>query len=372
MRLRQLVLLLLLVIALPRVGRAEEKGFTSAKVCGACHVAIHEGWKDSMHANAVTDPIFYPIFLETSKETGGESDASCLSCHAPTTRLTKDWQLKDPLTREGVTCDFCHSIRKVTLGARDPFTVVPGKDKWGPLQGVSSPAHPASYSELFKKSELCGGCHEFANERGVPIFETYSEWKKSPQAKEGKVCQTCHMPEIAGLVVPTKVKPTNEIYINSHEAAGGHFVEQLKKAVTVKLEEVARSGEKAHAAVRLENVGSGHKVPTGLPTRKLVLRFQAVSGGVPIYSEERIFQKVVQNQKGEVITRDSDLFLHAARIREDNRLEPMKPRVEHFSFLVPEGRPIEIEARLYYLYQPRLIQETEMKVELGKEKAVVP
>ena len=325
-----------------------------------------------MHANAVPDPVFYPIFLETSRETGGKSDALCLSCHAPTTRVTKDWQMKDPISREGVTCDFCHSIRGVKLGAPDPFDLVPGKTKWGPLKETVSPVHQTAYSEVHEKSELCGGCHDYSNARGVPILETYSEWRKSPQAQEGKVCQTCHMPPVAGLVVPPKVKPTKEVYINSHEAAGGHSIEQVRKAISVKMEGVARTGDKVHAVVRLENVGSGHKVPTGLPTRKLVLRFQASSGGVPVYSEERVFQKVVLNEKGEVISRDSDVFLHAARIQSDNRLEPRKPRSEHFTFLAPEGKAVELEALVYYLYQPRLIQETEMKVELGKEKAVVP
>ena len=45
---------------------------------------------------------------------------------------------------------------------------------------------------------------------------------------------------------------------------------------------------------------------------------------------------------------------------------------EHFSFFAPEDRPIEVSAEVYYLYQPRLIQETEMKMELGKERKVIP
>ena len=358
--------------ALAESARLSKTGFTSAAVCGQCHMAIHKGWEGSMHANAVTDPVFYSIFLETSRETGGKSDALCLSCHSPTTRLTQDLKMKEPLAQEGVVCDFCHSIRSVKLGAPDPFVVTPGETKWGPLKNISSPAHQTAYSELFEKSELCGGCHNFNNERGVPILETYTEWTKSPQAQEGKNCQTCHMPSIEGMVVPPKVKPTKEIYINSHEAAGGHSIEQVKKAVTIKIEDLKRLDDKVHAVVRLENVGSGHKVPTGLPTRKLILKFQANSGGVPIYSEERIFQKVLLNEKGEIITKDSDLFLHATKIKEDNRLEPRKPRLEDFTFFVPEGKLVEIEAKIYYLYQPRLIQETEMRVDLGTEKAVIP
>ncbi|MBI2982325.1 MAG: hypothetical protein HYY44_08595, partial [Deltaproteobacteria bacterium] len=119
--------------------KISEKGFTSAKVCGECHQAIYKGWKESMHANAVKDPIFYPIFLEASQRTAGKSDALCLSCHAPTTRLTKDYRLDSPITSEGVTCDFCHSVRGVRLNEPDPFVIEKTKKKWGPLKDIASP-----------------------------------------------------------------------------------------------------------------------------------------------------------------------------------------------------------------------------------------
>ncbi|MBI1909484.1 MAG: hypothetical protein HYS22_04885 [Deltaproteobacteria bacterium] len=354
-----------------------KEGFTSAKVCGECHVAIYEGWKESMHANAVTDPVFYPIFLETSRQTGGQTDFLCLSCHAPTVRQTRDTHLTNPITLEGVTCDFCHSVTESKPGAADPLTVVIGKKKWGPLKGITSPAHEVSYSDLFEQSRLCGSCHEYTNKNGAPLFETFSEWQKSPQAKgaspkEGKTCQSCHMPPLKGLVVPPRVKPTQEIYINSHEAAGGHSIEQVRKAVTLRIGESRREGDKIHATVYLENVGSGHKVPTGMPTRKLVLRLQAFVGGAPLYAAERIFQKILVDKKGEVITKDADLFLKAVKVSQDNRLEPGEVRAEDFTFYAPEGKKIEIRLSLYYLYQPRIIHETEMKVILGEEKTTLP
>ncbi len=352
--------------------RLAETGFTSAKVCGECHVAIYEGWKESLHANAVSDPVFYSIFLETSRQTKGASDTLCLSCHAPTVRVTKDTRLDNPLTQEGVTCDFCHSVTGVKPGSAEPYSVVTGRRKSGPLKGTTSPVHETAYSDLYEKAELCGGCHEYTNAKGAPILETYSEWKQGPYAKEGKSCQTCHMPPLKELVVPPRVQPTKEIYINSHEAAGGHFAETVKKAVILRLGEVRRDGEKIHAVVRLENVGSGHKVPTGLPTRRLVLTLQALVGGTPLYSEERVFEKVLVDAKGAKVTKDADLFLTAVKVIRDNRLEPRKPREEHFSFYAPEGKRVDLRVSAYYLYQPRIIQETEMKVEIGSEETVLP
>lgn len=379
MKTKFLFLPILLFLSAPVT--AEEKqpalkreGFTPAKVCGECHAAIYKGWKQSMHAQAVSDPVFYPIFLETSLQTGGKSNALCLSCHAPTTRFTRDWELKNELTKEGVTCDFCHSTKNVNLTSHglSEFELTGDNTKMGPLKGVESPFHQTAYSKLHEESRFCAGCHEYTNERGVPILETYSEWTKSPQASEGKVCQNCHMPEIAGQVVLPKVKPTDEIYINSHEAAGGHFVDQVRKAVLVELGEVSRDKDKVHAMVKITNVGAGHKMPTGLPTRKLVLYFKAVSGGMHVFSAERIFQKVLANEKGEVIIKDGDVFLNAYKVASDNRIEPKKKVEEHFSFYAPENKPIEITAEVYYLYQPRLIQETEMKIQLSREKRVVP
>ena len=33
-------------------------GYTSARVCGECHTDIHSTWKNSLHAFAITDPLF--------------------------------------------------------------------------------------------------------------------------------------------------------------------------------------------------------------------------------------------------------------------------------------------------------------------------
>ncbi|MBI2067722.1 MAG: hypothetical protein HYW02_05995 [Deltaproteobacteria bacterium] len=368
---------ILLLLAIPswgeeRSSKLKERGFTSAKVCGECHEAIYEGWKGSMHANAVSDPIFYPIFIETSRETRGKSDSLCLSCHAPFSRLIKGQDIEEPMIQQGVSCDFCHRVREVRLGAKDPFVLELTQKKWGPLKGISSPFHPIESAPHFEKSVFCAGCHEYTNDLGAPIFETYSEWRESSFGREGRECQSCHMPAIEGSPVPLRVKPVKEVYINSHEAVGGHSIEQVKKAVEITIGEARRSGDKVHAVVRLKNVGSGHKVPTGMPTRKLILQLQVTSGGTTLVSEERIYQKIMVDKAGNRITRDSDLFLKAFKVKEDNRLKPGEEKIEHFTFFVPQERALEISARLYYLYQPRLIQETEMRVDLGGGSLILP
>lgn len=365
-----LIFCLYCLFLLVSVVRAETelRDFTSAKVCGTCHEAIYQGWKDSMHANSVKDPIFTEAFRQVSRETGGKTDALCLSCHAPTTRFTQDIGKEDPLTQEGITCDFCHSIKEIRLGEKNPFVLGAIQEKWGPLAGVSSPAHECRHSPIHEQAEFCATCHEFSNEHGVAILETYSEWKAGPYPKEGKTCQTCHMPKMEGQIVPPRVKPIKETYINSHEAAGGHSIETVKKAVTLEVGEIKRHQDKIHAVVTLENTGSGHKVPTGIPTRKLVLTVKAFLGNNEFYSEKRVFQKVVLDKAGQEITHDADLFTKTASIKEDTRLAPRKVREEHFSFLAPEGMPVILEAELYYSYQPAQISGQEMKVVMSKKR----
>jgi hypothetical protein len=51
--------------------------------------------------------------------------------------------------------------------------------------------------KFFESSEFCARCHQFANDSGVngkPLENTFIEWQSSPQAAQGQVCQSCHMP----------------------------------------------------------------------------------------------------------------------------------------------------------------------------------
>ena len=51
-------------------------GFTSARVCGECHVGIYDSWKNSLHGFSVTDPIFDTAFMQASKKEEMRPDAS--------------------------------------------------------------------------------------------------------------------------------------------------------------------------------------------------------------------------------------------------------------------------------------------------------
>ena len=143
-------------------------GWTSAAVCGECHQAIHAVWSQSLHSKSWVNPVFQAGYQRTIDRYGKTKAQLCLTCHAPTVRFTEDYGVQQPITAEGITCDFCHSIRAIDLNdPTDPIRYVVGRDKYGPLRHAQSPAHNVVHSPLHTTSEFCAGCHEFKTAAGL-------------------------------------------------------------------------------------------------------------------------------------------------------------------------------------------------------------
>ncbi len=108
--------------------------FTSARQCGTCHRDIYAAWRGSQHARAAENPIFRESYEEAAKIAGDAVARLCFMCHAPTVVLTSDYALAQEVTREGVTCDFCHSLTGTDLERREhPFLLDVGATKYGPF-----------------------------------------------------------------------------------------------------------------------------------------------------------------------------------------------------------------------------------------------
>ena len=58
--------------------KINEAEYTSSLVCGKCHEAIYSKWKNSMHAQSISDPIFDLAFMQAVKESGEEAKKLCL------------------------------------------------------------------------------------------------------------------------------------------------------------------------------------------------------------------------------------------------------------------------------------------------------
>ena len=351
-------------------GEVQTGVLNESAVCGECHEEIYAMWQRSMHSASLSDPIFQASYMRAYYETQGKAKAICLRCHAPVAFFTNDLDLERPASREGITCDYCHSVVSVDLNRRhQPYEIALDGVKRGPLADAASPAHEVASSELHLSAEFCAGCHEYANDAGLPIFTTYSEWKLSPQAAEGKTCQHCHMPLQKGNTVRPGLGVDRE-EINLHNISGGHSPEQIRRAATAKVLRVERQ-QPTSAVVEIEvaNVGSGHSIPTGLPTRKLVLEVVVYVGGRPVRHFKRYYQRTLLDADRKLITEDHRVILDARSVLEDNRLRAGERRLERFVTSVPSRGSLRVEMTLRYLYEPMLLSPEEMSVEITSQRA---
>lgn len=349
----------------------EKPAITSSKKCQECHDEIYGHWKNAMHSRSIEDPIFKASYMESYLETSGSAKFECLHCHAPMTLLNGDYELKEEVTLEGVSCDFCHSIKGMNLDNRDnPFELELGEIKRGPLSRASSSAHVTEPSPLFKSSELCAGCHEFTNDKGVTILGTYSEWKHSSYPGENIQCQNCHMPLIEGRTVKESVKPSTQKTINLHAISAGHSTEQLQKALKLEIKKVEKHKDFIQVEVDITNVGSGHMVPTGVPTRKLILQVELRTPNEYI-TDQRIYQRTLKDGKGRVLTKIYDLFQNAEQVSLDTRLKPGETRKERFVFAMPKNKKITVSARAEYLFRADVMSPKEIRVKMAEDTRVI-
>jgi RNase P subunit RPR2 len=350
---------------------SKEASITSSKECKECHAEIYDHWKNAMHSLSLEDPIFKASYMESYFNTAGEAKFNCLRCHAPIALINNDYDLKNEITKEGVSCDFCHTIKKVNLNNKDnPFEFETGDIKWGPLSNLDSPAHSTEPSPLFKSSELCSGCHEYVNDKGVKILGTFSEWKASPYAAEGTHCQDCHMPLIPGKIVKPEIKISSQKQINLHAISAGHSIEQLRKAINVDIKTVNREGDFIEVIVDVTNIGSGHMVPTGIPARKLIL-YVELRAPNEYFSQQRVYQRILVDESGDEIKKECEVFLKAAKTSFDNRIKPRETRTERFAFAQPRNRKVTITARMDYLYKTQVLSPTEMRVKMAEDSKII-
>jgi hypothetical protein len=159
------------------------------------------------------------------------------------------------------------------------------------------------------------------------------------------------MPIIMAQVVDPKVQADPKRFLNLHRMPGGHSVDQLQRALDLKWGEIGWKSGELQVQVAILNVGAGHRVPTGMPTRRLLLEVEARTAAGKAYTKETVFQKQVVDARGRLIKKDGEMFLRAHHIRQDNRIRPGEKRVLRLSFLVPSG-VTRLTARLVYESSP--------------------
>jgi Cytochrome c554 and c-prime len=346
--------------------RVQAGDFKTSAYCKQCHSQIHEQWTSSTHSNAYRDPIYQVFLRRVDEQSQSRLTQFCVSCHAPLATMTKtvpaklfDGQPKPVLLEDGVSCEFCHTIsgsevefRRLSLGA----FLFPRSGQTETLYGrhadASSAAHPTKPSKFLLSSEICGTCHRFGHPvSGMPIQDTYAEWKSSPYAKEGKRCQDCHMPAYAGrTTADSKERPE----LHAHVFMGGH-TEMIRKAATIQIQSSWKGAakESLQVAVSVANIGAGHMIPTGIPgIREMWLEVSVVKGSQSVATEKRPFLLELFDHEGKPA-----MPWEAIRFGKDTRIGPRKSRVEQFSFKLASRSEVRVEAKLL----ERLVSEQAAK-----------
>ncbi len=335
---------------------------SSAELCGDCHRAIEEGWKQSAHSQAVESRLFQDAMKLAEADYGVSARKTCLSCHSPIAVQSGDLALIKKVSWEGITCDYCHSIRDVTLTGPNPkATVDYSLVKSGPWKGVTSPAHGTAFSAVHTSALICASCHEYRNSLGFPVLTTYSEWSKSAYGAKNQSCQSCHMYQVQGNVVDPRVQRTAEATINLHQIPGSHSMQQLEKALHSQLSATHEGGQ-LRIVVEITNRGAGHFVPTGSPMRQLILEVRADPYGGAQMRARRVFRRTVADAKGATIERESQAFIKGAKEISDTRIPPGVTRTETFTFPVPQGMRTQVEADFIYYYSPMATTEAQQQV----------
>ena len=333
----------------------------SAELCGRCHRSIQEAWKTSAHAQAMESRLFQDALALAEADFGSDGRKTCLECHSPLAVKIGDLRLEKKVSWEGVTCDYCHSVRELS-GDEPPKAVLTfALVKSGPWKDSVSTAHGVAYSPLHLSSTLCETCHEYKNAAGLSVLTTYSEWKNSDYGKQGKQCQSCHMYRVAGDVVDPRVARVQHSQINLHQMPGSHSLDQLTQAIRAQLY-AWREGDNVRVKVDLLNQRAGHYFPTGSPLRQLVLEVRADSYAGAQFHEERVLTRTVADQQGTVLDREHLVFIKGARVVSDTRLAPGEKRSESFSFAMPAGKQAQIKATLVYVFSPMARTQAQQRV----------
>ena len=275
-------------------GTRQYSDYEKPESCASCHVDIYRQWQRSMMSQAFThhwDEIeYFDLAVKHSEKDAFFKPVAdgCNGCHTPLAYLAGDVPPQRPhmntRANESVSCEVCHTISGVH-GEAVNFSWIsePGRTKFGAKPGLESPHHITAEREIFRKTELCGSCHNEKNPYGIYVKSTQMEWMEGPYAKEDVKCFVCHMPKAKG----RSAQMAQEGMVAQHVFLGAHKPSKLKGAIEVSMHcnevEIPYDGV-VTVQVELFNAKAGHKIPTGsVEDRILWLDVTAVDEEGKIY-----------------------------------------------------------------------------------------
>ena len=325
----------------------------SAQTCISCHVDITQEWTTSAHAHAdrKMNPLFGRMYFTSMKETRGLTMVKCGPCHETESFVTNDFEKLRDVSAEGVTCVFCHAIS----GPGTPGSVPPVALELGPYLGpIRNPStvkdHGSKYSEFITKSDFCGSCHQYENQNGILISDTFGEWKRSKYARSGATCQSCHMPGSPGRVSSLgPVRPR----VADHSFGGPDKNPALRDAATLVLKLGKRDEDKLQILATVTNVGAGHAIPTGNDQHLLLIRIRATDQEGHVLWENDPYQDWNHSVFGLLLANDLGAYpaetWAATKVLSDRRIQAGASVQSHFEIPIGDAKgAVKIEAQLLH------------------------
>jgi hypothetical protein len=332
-------------------------------------------WRSSMMANSARDPLWRSkVRAETIEFPNLRSaiEDKCTTCHAPMgrTQLLSDgsdvYSLdildEDPKGIDGVSCTLCHQIDAEGFGEEDSFSghFIIQNDRiiFGPYTTpltatmINMVGYTPEYSSHIKQSELCAVCHtlftSYIDSSGNPAGHfpeqtPYLEWENSVYPSQTVSCQSCHMPHVNESMTISVRPPwleTQRIPVWKHEFVGGnilipsifkdnaqtlgatsssfHFENTIEKSGGM-LENAIDLSSETHLSEGLLSLDvtvvnkSGHKFPTGFPSRRAWLRVH-----ITAENDSILFDSGRWDENNEIYTPREPYQLHNNIISHDN------------------------------------------------------
>ncbi len=278
--------------------------------CEPCHPDHYREWAGSMHAYASDDPMFRVLNDRLQRDTDGAAGSFCIGCHAPMavrTGATVDGTDLDDVPRrlQGVTCYFCHVIDAVEAPHNGSLRLATDDVMRGRYaDSLRTPAHESAHSPFLdgrtrSASDACGSCHDVVTPAGVHLERTYAEWQESIFGQDGPAhlsCGACHMPgrdapiaAVEGAAVRRfhgHAMPGVDVALSRWpETDGQHAAIRAELAPTLKPRLCVMPGPGGlQMEVQLDNIGAGHKWPSGVThARRAWVEVRAFAGDDVVY-----------------------------------------------------------------------------------------
>jgi hypothetical protein len=328
----------------------------------------------------------------------------------------------DPLAADGVSCTVCHQIAPDGLGSPESFNgrfaVRPARgdgvrDVFGPFAvdaGRRAIMRSVTGFEQVeaphvRQSELCATCHTLITQAldrdgrvigSLPEQMNYQEWRHSAFYGEGRSCQSCHMPRAAGPVRVSSVLGAERDGLSRHAFVGGNafmlrmldrFRDELGvtappealEATARLTEDQLRRGtaiveasalERSAGAVAFDVVVrnlTGHKFPTGYPSRRAWLHVTVIDG-----RGGTIFESGAPVPDGSIAGAAGDADPHAFEPHYDVIERPDQVQIYESIMGDPASRPTTgLLTAVRYLKDNRLLPNGFDKRTAGPDIAVV-